>query len=241
MSFIQIKNLEKSYFNHKALKGINLDINQGEIVGLFGPNGSGKTTLIKILANLLMRYEGDVLIDGKKPGIETKSIVSYLPDVNYLEEKWSVLECVKVFEKFYSDFDSNRAKLLIEKFNIDLKSKVKTLSKGNKEKLQVILVLSRRAKLYLFDEPIAGVDPASRDVIFNLIMQNYDKEATVILTTHLISDIEEITDRVIFINEGKIFLDNKKENLQEIYPGKTIDQIFRELFKINFLGGDLNV
>ena len=241
MSFIQIKNLEKSYFNHKALKGINLDINQGEIVGLFGPNGSGKTTLIKILANLLMRYEGDVLIDGKKPGIETKSIVSYLPDVNYLEEKWSVLECVKVFEKFYSDFDSNRAKLLIEKFNIDLKSKVKTLSKGNKEKLQVILVLSRRAKLYLFDEPIAGVDPASRDVIFNLIMQNYDKEATVILTTHLISDIEEITDRVIFINEGKIFLDNKKENLQEIYPGKTIDQIFRELFKINFLGGDFNV
>ena len=241
MSFIDIKNLQKSYFNHKALKGINLEINQGEIVGLFGPNGSGKTTLIKVLANLLMRYEGDVLIDGKKPGIETKSIVSYLPDVNYLEEKWSVLECVRVFEKFYSDFDSNRAKLLLGKFNIDLKSKVKTLSKGNKEKLQVILVLSRRAKLYLFDEPIAGVDPASRDVIFNLIMQNYDKEATVILSTHLISDIEEITNRVIFINEGKIFLDNTKENLQEIYPGKTIDQIFRELFKINFLGGDLNV
>ena len=241
MSFIDIKNLQKSYFNHKALKGINLEINQGEIVGLFGPNGSGKTTLIKVLANLLMRYEGDVLIDGKKPGIETKSIVSYLPDVNYLEEKWSVLECVRVFEKFYSDFDSNRAKLLLGKFNIDLKSKVKTLSKGNKEKLQVILVLSRRAKLYLFDEPIAGVDPASRDVIFNLIMQNYDKEATVILSTHLISDIEEITNRVIFINEGKIFLDNTKENLQEIYPGKTIDQIFRELFKINFLGGDFNV
>ena len=239
MSFIEIKNLEKSYFNNKALRGIDLQINEGEIVGLFGPNGSGKTTLIKILANLLMRYDGDVLIDGKIPGIETKKIVSYLPDVNYLEDKWTVLESVKVFERFYEDFDSERAKTLLEKFKISLTSKIKTLSKGNKEKLQVILVLSRRAKLYLFDEPIAGVDPASRDVIFNLIMQNYDKKATVILTTHLISDIEEITDRVIFINEGKIFLDNSKENLKEIYPDKTIDQIFRELFKVNFLGGDL--
>ena len=239
MSFIEIKNLEKSYFNHKALKSINLEINEGEIIGLFGPNGSGKTTLIKILANLLMRYNGEVLIDGKKPGIETKKIVSYLPDVNYLEDKWTVLECVKVFERFYDDFDAERAKSLLEKFDLKLSSKVKTLSKGNKEKLQVILVLSRRAKLYLFDEPIAGVDPASRDVIFNLIMQNYDKKATVILTTHLISDIEEITDRVIFINEGEIFLDNSKENLKEIYPDKTIDQIFRELFKVQFLGGDL--
>ena len=194
MSFIKIKNLEKSYFNHKALKGIELEINKGEIVGLFGPNGSGKTTLIKILANLLMRYNGEVLIDGKKPSIDTKKIVSYLPDVNYLEEKWTVSECVKVFEKFYDDFDSTKAKYLLEKFNIDLKSKVKTLSKGNKEKLQVILVLSRRAQLYLFDEPIAGVDPASRDVIFNLIMQNYNKEATVILTTHLISNFFNITD-----------------------------------------------
>ena len=238
MNFIEIKDLEKSYFGNKALRGINLEIKQGEIVGLFGPNGSGKTTLIKILANLLMRYEGDVLIDGMKPGIETKKIVSYLPDVNYLEEKWSVLECVKVFERFYDDFDAEKAKTLLEKFNIKLDSKVKTLSKGNKEKLQVILVLSRRAKLYLFDEPIAGVDPASRDVIFNLIMQNYDKKATVILTTHLISDIEEITDRVIFINEGKIFLDNTKENLKEIYPDMTIDQIFRELFKVRFFGGE---
>lgn len=238
MSFIEIRNLEKSYFSNKALCGIDLKINQGEIVGLFGPNGSGKTTLIKILANLLMRYEGEVLIDGHNPGIETKKIVSYLPDVNYLEDKWTVLECVKVFERFYDDFDSEKAKTLLEKFNIKLNSKVKTLSKGNKEKLQVILVLSRRAKLYLFDEPIAGVDPASRDVIFNLIMQNYDKKATVILTTHLISDIEEITDRVIFINEGKIFLDNTKENLKEIYPDRTIDQIFRELFKVQFFGGE---
>ena len=241
MSFIEIKNLEKSYIKHKALKGINLQINEGEIVGLFGPNGSGKTTLIKILANLLMRYKGDVLIDGHKPSIETKKIVSYLPDVNYLEEKWTVLECVKVFERFYDDFDSQRAKDLLEKFKIELKSKVKTLSKGNKEKLQVILVLSRRAKLYLFDEPIAGVDPASRDVIFNLIKENYDKKATVILTTHLINDIEEITDRIVFINEGSIFLDDNKENLKEKYPDKTIDQIFREVFKVNFLGGDFNV
>ena len=239
MSFIVIKNLEKSYFNHKALNGINLEFGEGEIVGLFGPNGSGKTTLIKILANLLMRYNGNVLIDGLKPGVETKKIVSYLPDVNYLEEKWTVLESIKVFERFYDDFDSERAKMLLAKFNIDLKSKVKTLSKGNKEKLQVILVLSRRAKLYLFDEPIAGVDPASRDVIFNLIKENYDKKATVILTTHLISDIEEITDRIIFINEGSIFLDDSKNHLKEIYPDKTIDQIFREVFKVKFLGGDL--
>lgn len=239
MSFIEIKNLEKSYFNHKALKGINLEFSEGEIVGLFGPNGSGKTTLIKILANLLMRYKGEVLIDGLKPGIDTKRIVSYLPDVNYLEEKWTVLESIKVFERFYDDFDTERAKMLLSKFNIELSSKVKTLSKGNKEKLQVILVLSRRAKLYLFDEPIAGVDPASRDVIFNLIKENYDKKATVILTTHLISDIEEITDRIVFINEGSIFLDDNKENLKEKYPDKTIDQIFREVFKVNFLGGDL--
>lgn len=239
MSFIEIKNLEKSYFNHKALRGINLEINKGEIVGLFGPNGSGKTTLIKILANLLMRYDGEVLIGGNKPSISTKKIVSYLPDVNYLEEKWTVLESVKVFEKFYDDFDSSRAKELLSKFQIDLNSKIKTLSKGTKEKLQVILVLSRKAELYLFDEPIAGVDPASRDVIFNLIMNNYNKEAAVILTTHLISDIENITDRIVFINDGRVFLDNTKEELNEIYPNKTIDQIFRDLFRIQFLGGDL--
>ena len=238
MALVQIDKLTKSYYGRQALNGVSFEIEKGEVVGLFGPNGSGKTTLIKVLAGLLMQYKGTVLIGGEKIGIKTKKMVSYLPDVNYLEDGWTVKECIKIFKKFYEDFCEEKALMLLERFNISLKSTIKSLSKGNQEKVQVILVLSRKADLYLFDEPIAGVDPASREVIFNLIKENYNKEAAVILTTHLIHDIEDITDRIIFLSEGNVMLDNTKSALEEAYPDKTIDEIFRDLFRINYRGGE---
>jgi len=229
---VEIRNLAKMYGKKRALRGVSMDVEVGNIVGLFGPNGSGKTTIIKILGNLLMHYDGSVLIDGKVPGYETKSIVSYLPDVNYLDSNWTIEESLKIFKSFYSDFDHEKAVRLLKAFNLNLNDRISTLSKGNKEKVQIILVLSRNAKLYIFDEPIAGVDPASRDVIFHLIKDNVNKDSAVIITTHLISDIEEIVNHVIFIDEGKIFLNMSRENLMIKYPNMTIDQIFRGLFRI---------
>ena len=234
---LQIRNLLKEYDGKPALRNVNLDLEGGNIVGLFGPNGSGKTTLIKILANLLMRYSGNVLIDGIEPGVETKKFVSYLPDVNYLDNNWKVKECINVFQKFYGDFDSEKAKRLLAQFQISLDSRIGTLSKGNREKTQLILVLSRNAKLFLFDEPIAGVDPASREIIFDLIRENIPVGSTVIITTHLIIDIEKIVDHVIFINQGDVFLNKPKDELEKEYDGKTINEIFIELFKQRMYGG----
>lgn len=235
---LQISNLTKIYSNGKrALNNININLDKGHIVGLFGPNGSGKTTLIKILANLLMNYQGEAFIDGKKIGVETKKIVSYLPDVNYLEGNWSIEECIKVFKSFYEDFDENKCRLLLSKFPLNLSDKIKTLSKGNKEKVQLILVLSRNAKLFLFDEPIAGVDPASRQIIFDLILEYIPKDALVIITTHLIMDIENFVDHVIFIDDGNIFYDKSKEEVEIEHANKTINEIFIELFKAKMMGG----
>lgn len=238
---LEIKNLSKSYGHHPALKNVNISLDGGKIVGLFGPNGSGKTTMIKVIANLLMSYSGEVLVEGNKVGPLTKALVSYLPDVNYLEDYWKISECIKVFKTFYADFDENKCLSLLSKFNFNLEQRVKTLSKGNKEKLQLILVLSRNAKVFLFDEPIAGVDPASREIIFDLILEAIPKDALVIITTHLISDIENFVSHVIFINEGKIFYDSSKEDLENQYPGKTINEIFIDLFKSQMMGGNNNV
>lgn len=230
MELIEIKGLTKRYETKKALDNITINFSKGQVIGFFGPNGSGKTTLIKILAGLLLSYEGIVRINGMKPSVETKAIVSYLPDCTYLSSNWKVKEAVNVFDTFYNDFDSKKAFWLIERFKIKLDDRISTLSKGNLEKLQTILVLSRNALVYLFDEPIAGVDPASREVIFKLIMQNYNKDATVILTTHLIRDCEDILDRAVFINNGKIVFDELMEELKK-KDNRSIDEIFREGFR----------
>lgn len=231
MSEVQISNLNKSYYGKQVLFDFNLNLKAGEVLGFFGPNGSGKTTVIKILANLLMNYEGEVFIDGKKPSVLTKKDVAYLPDIDFLDEKWTVKECLNVFQTFYDDFDRNHAEDLLKEFNIKKDAYVRTLSKGTKEKLQVILILARKAKLYIFDEPIAGVDPVGREIIFNLIKNNYHKEATVILTTHLISDIEDVTNRVVFISQGRKVLDMTKEEIKAKYGDISIDYLYRETFR----------
>lgn len=227
---INVRGLTKKYSNIVALKNIDLDIPKGQIVGLLGPNGSGKTTFIKVLANLLMKYEGEVKIDGKELGIETKKIVSYLPDKDYLDNNWTFKDAIEYFNDFYDDFDVQKANKLINELGIPTNMKFKALSKGTREKLQLILVLSRQAKVYLFDEPIAGVDPVARDIVFKLITENINKEACAIISTHLILDIEEYLDYVIFIKNGEVVLRNDAKKLKES-TGKTINEVFKEVFR----------
>jgi ABC-2 type transport system ATP-binding protein len=227
---VHIEGLSKSYGSKLALNNLSLDLYRGKIVGLLGPNGCGKTTLLKLLANLLTQYDGTILINGFKPGPETKSMISYLPDRNYLSETWTAEDAITFFKDFYNDFDEKRARFLITKLSIDLNAKFKTLSKGTKEKLQLILVLSRKAQLYLFDEPIAGVDPASRDLIFDLILENYNKDATVIISTHLIYDVEKILDYAIFIKNGQVL---RYGDVKQIVAqtNKSLEELFKEDFK----------
>ncbi|MFI3328965.1 MAG: ABC transporter ATP-binding protein [bacterium] len=226
---LELNNVTKKYKYKTALDNMNLIIDEPGVVGFFGPNGSGKTTTIKILASLLKQYTGEVLINGLKPGLDTKSIVSYLPDRNFLEDNKKVSYALKIFNDFYLDFDIDLAKSLLEKFKISEETMVYALSKGNKEKLHTILVISRRAKIYLFDEPIAGVDPASREVVFNLITQNCSKDAIVLLTTHLILDVENIIDRAIFIKEGQVVLNETKEQFKS--NETSLNDRFKEEFK----------
>jgi len=227
---LECKNLVKSYGSKEALKGIDLTINKGRIVGLLGPNGSGKSTLIKLANGLLTETSGEILIAGKKPGVETKKIVSYLPERTYLNDWMKVSEIIKFFQDFYEDFNPEKAYDMLKRLNIDPKDKLKTMSKGTKEKVQLILVMSREADLYLLDEPIAGVDPAARDYILNTIINNYNENATVVISTHLISDIEQILDDVIFISYGTVALCKSVDEIRE-GEGKTVDALFREVFK----------
>lgn len=227
---VKIKGLTKSYDKRKnALDHLDLTIPSGRIIGLLGPNGSGKTTLIKLLAGLLMPNEGEILICGKEPGAETKAVVSYLPERTYFRSSMRVKELIEYFQDFYADFCPERARELLGNLKIDENASLKTLSKGTKEKVQLIMVMSRDARLYLLDEPIAGVDPAARDYILRTIISNYNEDATVILSTHLISDIEQILDEVIFIKEGRILLQDSVENIRE-QQGKSVDAYFREVF-----------
>ena len=213
---VKIKGLTKSYDKRKnALDHLDLTIPSGRIIGLLGPNGSGKTTLIKLLAGLLMPNEGEILICGKEPGAETKAVVSYLPERTYFRSSMRVKELIEYFQDFYADFRPERARELLGNLKIDENASLKTLSKGTKEKVQLIMVMSREARLYLLDEPIAGVDPAARDYILRTIISNYNEDATVILSTHLISDIEQILDEVIFIKAGRILLQDSVENIRE--------------------------
>ncbi len=227
---LECRGLEKNYGRKCALKQIDLQIEKGKIVGLLGPNGSGKTTLIKLANGLLTPSGGSITVDGLEPGIESKKIVSYLPDRNYLNNWMKVNDLVDFFDEMYEDFDREKALSMLLKLDIELDTRLKSLSKGNKEKVQLILVMSRAAELYILDEPIAGVDPAARDYVLNTIIENYNTEGTILIATHLISDIEKILDDVVFINRGEIVLHASVDDIREEH-GKSVDGLFREVFK----------
>ena len=227
---VRCEKLTKIYDRTVALDHIDLTVENGKIVGLLGPNGSGKTTLIKLLTGLLTPDEGTVLVDGNAPGPETKKVVAYLPDRNFLNTYMRVGEIVQYFEDFYEDFKKDRAYRMLEELGIEKDVQLKTLSKGNKEKVALILTMSRDAKLYVLDEPIAGVDPATRDYIIRTIISNYQPEASVLISTHLISDVESVLDEVIFIQNGTILLQKTVDEIRE-EKGMSVDAMFREVFR----------
>ena len=229
-TIIKLENVVKRYGKKEALKGINLDIPKGKIVGLLGPNGSGKSTMIKLLNGLLQPDEGNIEISGMKPSIETKKIVSYLPERTYLSEWMKMKDILKFFSDFYEDFDLEKAEEMIEALNINVDEKIKDMSKGTKEKVQLILVMSRNADVYILDEPIGGVDPAARSFIMRTILQNFSEESTLIIATHLISEIENICDEIIFLSYGEIKLQGNVDEIRE-EKGKSIDALFREEFR----------
>ncbi len=227
---LRCENLTKDYGGFRALNGINLSLESGKIVGLLGPNGSGKTTMIKILNGLLTPTAGKIYINGHEPGVETKKIVAYLPDNIYLGTWMSVKQIVDLFTDFYADFRPDLAYDMLGRLGISAEVKLKTLSKGNKEKVCLILVMARNALLYVLDEPIAGVDPATRDYVISTIINNYNPQASVLISTHLISDIEQVLDEVIFINNGNIVLQKTVDEIRE-ENGKSVDELFREVFR----------
>ncbi|WP_050637752.1 ABC transporter ATP-binding protein [Candidatus Stoquefichus sp. SB1] len=227
---LQIQNVSKFYGSKKVLSDVNLNLKSGKIIGLLGPNGSGKTTLIKILNGLLKEYEGNITIDGKEIGVHSKEIISYLPDEPYFENWMTTTDALNLFKDMYKDFDYEKATSLMSRMNLEKGVKIKELSKGMKEKFQLALVMSRKAKLYILDEPIGGVDPAARDFILDVILNNYEQDATILLSTHLISDIEKIFDEVIFLKNGSIVLHEDSEELR-MQRQLSIDEIFREEFK----------
>lgn len=227
---LECKGLSKKYnAAYYALANLNLSLEPGQIVGLLGPNGSGKTTLIKLINDLLIPTEGEVLVDGMRPGVETKKIVSYLPERTYLSDWMTANDLLRFFANFYADFDIDRAAQMLTHLGIQPKDALKTMSKGTKEKIQLVVVMSRDADLYLLDEPIGGVDPAARDYILNTILSNYRESSTVLLSTHLISDIEKVLDDVIFLNQGQVTLHKSVDDIRSEY-GKSVDALFREVF-----------
>lgn len=230
MELLKCINLCKNYGQIKALDNVNLTIRKGRIVGLLGTNGSGKTTLIKIINELLVPSSGEILINGNKPGVESKKIISYLPERTYLPDDKKVKEIINYFEDFYKDFNKERALKLLKKLDISEESKLKQLSKGTREKVQLVLVMSRDADLYVLDEPIGGVDPVARDKILDLILKNFKEGASILISTHLIADIERILDDVIFINQGKIILTSSADELRNKY-NTSVEGAFKEVFK----------
>lgn len=231
MAIFETRELSKRFGSTVALSNVSISVEAGKITGLLGPNGSGKTTLIKIAAGLLSPSSGSCLIDGTAPGKTTKAVVSYLPDRNYLPEWMNINRLFDYFEDFYPDFDREKAAKMTAELGISPKQSVKQMSKGTREKLQLIVVMSRAAKLYLLDEPLSGVDPATRDYILNTIVRNYDPEAAVLISTHLISDVENVLDDVIFINKGETVLSSSVDEIRENY-GKSVDEYFREVFAV---------
>ena len=227
---LKVANLTKKYGTHTALGGVTFSVPKGRIVGLLGPNGSGKTTLLKLVAGVLTPTSGEISVCGEAVGTKSKALVSYLPDRTYFSKNQTIVQQMEFFQDFYADFDRNRAEKMLAILNIDPKVRLGTLSKGNQEKVQLVMVMSRRAKLYLLDEPIGGVDPAARDYILNTIIGNYDPEATVIISTHLISEVEQVLDDYLFVHKGRIFQGGSVAKAKE-ESGKTLDEVFREVFR----------
>lgn len=227
---LECRNLTKRYGGKRGVEGINLILGRGRIIGLLGPNGSGKTTLIKMIAGVLTPTSGELLINGKPVGVESKQSVAYLPDVTYLDESMKVKDILNYFGTFYNNFNMQRAIDMLEALKINPKERLKTMSKGTKEKVQLILVMSRDAQIYVLDEPIGGVDPAARDYILNTILAGYNRSATIVISTHLISDIEEVLDDVVIIKEGRILEVSSKEALCSKF-GCSVNDMFREVFR----------
>lgn len=230
MELLECKHLCKEFDGKKILKDINLTIPKGKIIGLLGKNGAGKSTFIKLINDLLIPTSGEILINGKKPGIDSKEIIAYLPERTYLDKEMTIKQSIIYFEEFYSNFNSEKAKKLLKDLNLDINTKISKMSKGMQEKLQLILVMSRTAELYILDEPLGGVDPATRDYILDTILSNFSDGASVIISTHLISDIERILDEVIFMNNGEIALTSSADELRNSEKS-SIDDIFRRYFK----------
>lgn len=230
MNLVECVHLNKQFGQKKVLKDINLIIPRGKIIGLLGKNGTGKTTLIKLINDLLTPSSGKVLINGKEVGIDSKKVISYLPERTYLDKNMTIKEIITFFSEFYDDFDKKKAKKLFKDLDLDLEQKLAKMSKGMQEKVQLVLVMSRKAELYILDEPLGGVDPATRDYILDTILTNFNEGASVIISTHLIQDIERILDEVIFIDKGKIILTSDCDSLRE-KENASIDEVFRRMFK----------
>ena len=230
MELLQCININKNFGDKKILKDVNLTIPRGKIIGLLGKNGTGKSTLIKLINDLLTPTTGKILVNGKEIGIESKKIISYLPERTYLDKSMTVEKVVEYFEDFYDNFDSKKARKLLEDLGLDINQKLSKMSKGMQEKVQLVLVMSRKADLYILDEPLGGVDLATRDYILDTILTNFNEGASVIISTHLISDVERILDEVIFIDKGKIVLQSDSDQLRKKENG-SIDEIFRRMFK----------
>lgn len=230
MNLVECKDVCKSYGNKQVLDHVSFTIEPGKIIGLLGPNGSGKSTIIKMINQLLTPDSGEILVNDKPLGIESKKVISYLPERSYLNFNVKVKELMDFFEDFYEDFDRKKAESLIEKLKINPEDKLKTMSKGTKEKVQLIMVMSRKADLYILDEPIGGVDPAARDYILTTILSNFNEGASILISTHLIADVEKILDEVIFISEGKVLLQQSADELRN-EKQQSIDGVFREVFK----------
>ena len=230
MALLEVSHITKSYGNNRVLDDVTFNVTKGKIVGLLGPNGSGKTTLIKLINDLIKEDSGSIKVEGLDLGVETKKLISYLPDKNYLNNNMTVLELLNYFKDFYEDFRIDKAKELIGKLNLDLNQKLKTMSKGTKEKVQLILVMSRKAKLYILDEPIGGIDPAARDYIINTILTNFSNDASLLISTHLISDLEKVLDEVIFLKNGKVVRSGSTDEIRK-ETNMSINDLFREEFK----------
>ncbi|MBR5227945.1 MAG: ABC transporter ATP-binding protein [Clostridia bacterium] len=230
MELLECKNIYKNFDDKEVLKDVNLKIQKGKIIGLLGKNGTGKSTLIKLINDLLTPTSGEILINGKKPGVESKDIIAYLPERTYLDKEMKVKDAILYFEEFYTNFDKNKAVKLLKDLDLDINTKISKMSKGMQEKLQLILVMSRNAQLYILDEPLGGVDPATRDYILDTILTNFCEGASVIIFTHLIADIERILDEVIFIDKGEIVLTSSADELRN-KENASIDEIFRRYFK----------
>ena len=230
VELLECKNLCKEFDKTPILQDINLKIPRGKIIGLLGKNGAGKSTLIKLINDLLTPTSGEILINGEKPGVQSKEAIAYLPERTYLDKEMTIKQAIKYFEEFYNNFDSEKAIRLLKDLNLDINKKISKMSKGMQEKLQLVLVMSRNAELYILDEPLGGVDPATRDYILDTILSNFSEGASVIISTHLISDVERILDEIIFVDQGKIVLTSSADELRK-KENASIDEVFRRYFK----------